>query len=534
MYVIKNAFKSIGKAKGRSFLIGIIALIIAVSACLGLSIRQAAQKAKETTLQGMSVTATISFDRQSVMEDMKPPTDGDKGSFDRDKFSEIMGESSALSLEEYQKYATADCVEDFYYTLTARFDGSDNLEAVTDTTDDTDEDQKSQNPFGGGFQMPGGNRGGMQGGMMAGMSADGDFTVIGYSSEAAMSDFLNNISSVTDGTVFEEATTEKNCIISQELATFNNLVVGDNITLTNASNEDETYKLTIMGIYTSSQNNDFTMSMFGSNQDPANKIYMSANALQKILDASEKSNTDEDETAITANIEATYSFADVESYNQFETDVRTLGLDEKYAVSSSDLTEFEASLTHLNTLSTTAGWFLLVILIIGAVILVVLNIFNVRERKYEIGVLTAMGMKKRKVANQFVCEILVITMIAVIIGAIVGAVSSVSVTNALLESQAQSQSDAEQRIEGNFGRPGNIPNMPNSDSMPNLPSNENGGFDKMFDRAENYITEVDSAMDLTVVLQMLLIGLGLTLIASGSSVLFVMRYDPLKILANRD
>ena len=34
--------------------------------------------------------------------------------------------------------------------------------------------------------------------------------------------------------------------------------------------------------------------------------------------------------------------------------------------------------------------------------------------------------------------------------------------------------------------------------------------------------------------QMLGIGLLLTLIASAFSVLFVMRYDPLKILANRD
>ena len=56
----------------------------------------------------------------------------------------------------------------------------------------------------------------------------------------------------------------------------------------------------------------------------------------------------------------------------------------------------------------------------------------------------------------------------------------------------------------------------------------------MFNSAANYITEVDSAMNLTVVLQMIGIGLLLTLIASSASVLFVMRYDPLKILANRD
>ena len=56
----------------------------------------------------------------------------------------------------------------------------------------------------------------------------------------------------------------------------------------------------------------------------------------------------------------------------------------------------------------------------------------------------------------------------------------------------------------------------------------------MFGGAANYITQVDSAMNLTVVFQMIGVGLLLTLIASAASVLFIMRYDPLKILANRD
>ena len=42
MYIIKNAFRCIGRAKGRNILIGIIAPVIAISACIGLSIRQAA------------------------------------------------------------------------------------------------------------------------------------------------------------------------------------------------------------------------------------------------------------------------------------------------------------------------------------------------------------------------------------------------------------------------------------------------------------------------------------------------------------
>ena len=45
-----------------------------------------------------------------------------------------------------------------------------------------------------------------------------------------------------------------------------------------------------MGLHTSTANNDFSMSMFGKSQDPANRIYMSAAALQTVLDASDKKN----------------------------------------------------------------------------------------------------------------------------------------------------------------------------------------------------------------------------------------------------
>ena len=70
MYVIKNALRCIGRSKGRNVLIGIIALVIAISACIGLSIRQASVSAKKSALEGMSVTATISYDRTSAMGQM--------------------------------------------------------------------------------------------------------------------------------------------------------------------------------------------------------------------------------------------------------------------------------------------------------------------------------------------------------------------------------------------------------------------------------------------------------------------------------
>ena len=83
------------------------------------------------------------------------------------------------------------------------------------------------------------------------------------------------------------------------------------------------------------------------------------------------------------------------------------------------------------------------------------------------------------------------------------------------------------------GFPGGLGgNMPSD-----MPGDFGGGknpFESMLGGAADYITEVDSAMNLTVVFQMIGVGLLLTLLASAASVLFVMRYDPLKILANRD
>ncbi len=545
MYIIKNALRCIGRSKGRNVLISIIALVIAVSACLGLSIRQAAESAKESTLAELSITATISYDRSSMMNDIMGGGAPSGGGFDRDQFKDMMGNASSLTLEEYQTYADAESVQDFYYTLTAAFNGNDDLLPVTDETEDEESDSSSgQGGFGGGMGFPGGDRGGK------GMFSSSDFSVIGYSSDSSMTAFIDGTASVLEGgTMFEEGTTEKECVISEELAIYNDLAVGDTIILTNPSVETETYELKIVGLYTSSANNDFSMSMFGKSQDPANQIYMSAAALQTILDASDEVSTTvtdentgrESDSAVTGSISATYVFANTEKYYAFEEEVRTLGLDDSYTVSSADLTAFENSLTPLNTLSTMAGWFLVVILIIGAIILVVLNIFNVRERKYEVGVLTAMGMKKWKVAAQFMCEILVVTMIAVIIGAGIGAVSSVPVTNALLAGQVESQNSQQTQMDENFGRPGNfgggMPGMPGGDMPADVPDNIGGGnnpFENMFGGAVDYVTEVNSAMNLTVVLQMLGVGLLLTLVASMASVSFIMRYDPLKILANRD
>lgn len=564
MYIFKNSFRNIIRNKGRTILSAIIIIAIAFSSCVALSIRQAAQTAREDVLSGLSITAQISLDRSSMM---KQSSDEDGDSDSKEDFAKKMGEAS-LSVDQMQTYAGADSVKDFYYTLTSSVN-ADGIEAVessssvmnqqiessseqSETAKENTESSAQDIP-----QMQGGQGGDMQGGPM--MGTQGSFTLIGYSSDSAMTDFVSGTSKITSGQVFDENTDEAQCIISEELAEYNSLEVGDTITVTNPNDESESYELTVVGIYSNSQSgvqNGGNMG-FSTSSDPANQILMSYTALKAITDESAENATTttndfglEQSSALNANISGTYVFESVEDYEAFESEARELGLSEDYIISSRDLESYEQSLTPLETLSKIAGYFLIVILAIGAIIIVVLNVLSARERKYEIGVLTAVGMKKKNVALQFVSEILIVTLMAAVIGGAAGAVSSVPITNALLESQITASQEASSSMQENFGRPSDMGTPPDMQSgtdtqqqseQADSEQTESEQSGSQSEKAQpsspqqaQYISSVSSAVNLKVLAELL--GISVLLAAAGAAVAVgsIMRYEPLKILSNRD
>lgn len=561
MYIIKNALRSISRAKGRNILIGIIALAIAVSACIALSIKESASKAREDTLNIMNITAQISLDTKSMMQGAmdKDNETGEKPDFDRDAMKEMLQGSTELTLEEYETYSNAESVDYTYYTLSVTLNANGDLEPI-DTmgtfgaeTSNNSTDSQAPDDLG----DMGGNKGGRDFGGK--MGTQGDFTVIGYSSDVAMTDFISGnytIDTENGGRVFEEGTAENECIISEELATYNNLEVGSEITLANPNNTDEIFTFKVVGIYTGNEEstNGF-IGGFSTATNSANKIMTSYTALKNICDISSQSSetvTDENSsmttsTAVQSSLNYTYVFADVDAYESFSDEAAALGLSEEYKISSTDVSEFEESLIPLENLSKTSGYFLLVVFIIGAIILIVINVFNIRERKYEIGVLTAIGMKKWKVAGQFVTELFVVTLAAIIIGAGIGAVASVPVTNAMLKAQITSNQQSQANITEGFGRDTNAGNVGMTEMTPpdmqnNTSDEKNPDSNRQFDEfmsniknsTQNYISEVSYSTNFNVVAQLIGVGILLTLVSSLAAVLFIMRYEPLKILTNRD
>ncbi|MGN1125913.1 MAG: ABC transporter permease [Ruminococcus sp.] len=541
MYIVKNALRNIMRNKGRNILIMIIALVIALSACIALSIRQATETTRENTLSGMKITANITVDREQMMKN----SSDENTSASKEDMRNALWNTPELSIEEMQTYAKCESVDNFYYSQTASLNSSDSIEPVDTSSDSSDSSEESENqqggmPFGGEMGKP--DEGGPS--VKGGMGEQGDFTLIGYSSEDAMTSFIDGTSKITDGSMFDIDSTDKKCLISSELATLNSINVGDSITLTNPNDEDEEIDFIVSGIYTNSESTSSESVMgFGASQDPANRIYTSYECLNAIIEKSQKNattTTDENtgmemSSAIRGQANGTYVFSTVEDYNKFESEARDAGLSDTYTVQSNDLESYESSLVPLENLSSFAGWFLLIVLIIGAIILVVLNMFNIRNRKYEIGVLTAIGMKKWKVALQFLTETFVVTFVAIIIGTTIGAFTSVPVTNALLENQISSVQSQQEQVAENFGR-GGFDN--NTDSAKTPPSSGQGfgamGGKGMMNQSVSYVDSISSATDLTVILQLMLMGLALTIISSLASVIFVGRYEPLKILSQRD
>lgn len=311
-----------------------------------------------------------------MMEELRqnPPEDSEDT---RSSMKEKMSGMKELSLDELKTYAKADSVKDFYYTQSASLNAS-SIDAVSTSSASSNADSQGNN-------MP------MEGKGMGGMQNQGDFTVTGYSSYAAMTAFSDGTATLREGELFTEGSAALECVINKELATLNDIAINDTITFTNPSDEEESYKIKVVGIYTTTSATDAGMGM--NSMDPANQIYMSYEALNSIAEKSAASSSD---NALRTQTRGTYVFENVEAYDTFEAQARKLGLSDDYTVSSSDVAAYEQSLVPLENLSTYAGYLLAVVLIIGGVILVVLNIYHIRERKYEIGVLAAIGMNKKK------------------------------------------------------------------------------------------------------------------------------------------
>ena len=541
MLVIINAMKSIIRSKGRNILIGIIILAIAMSSCIALAIRNAAREAETAGVDSINITASITIDRQKMMESVRSSSGTtEEGIPNISSMQDMMSSYQDLSLSELLTYAKSDYTKDFYYSNSISLNASGEIKAYS-TSGSSGTSNDTSFPGGMGSAAGQGNpSGGRQG--IGGMTM-GDFTITGYSAEDAMTKFIEGTAKITNGEMFDITSADMNCLISNELALFNDLSVGDTITLANPNTEDETYDLTIVGIYTDSSSGETgTQMRFSTAMDPANLICVSYNALQTVVDHSVSVAVTETNdygieisTSISGQLSGTFVFSNQDNFDNFGAELTAKGLPEYYTLSSSDINNYESSLVPLKNLSDFAATLLIIVIAIGAVILIVINVFNIRERKYEVGVLTAMGIKKGKVAMQFVTELLCVTLLSIIIGASLGSAVSVPISNSLLSSQIEQMQIQTETQNQSFGRPGGMTSQGGTSGQNRQNRQDRDSMMSMFGNNQDvtYLDKINATVNFSIMGQLMGLGVILALISSLAAVIFVMRYEPLKILTNR-
>ncbi len=316
-----------------------------------------------------------------------------------------------------------------------------------------------------------------------------------------MTDFVSGSYQITQGEMITDFNGYQ-CVISSELASLNEVTVGSTINLKNPNN-DTTHDFTVTGIYTDNSNQDDSMKMYSSS---ANKIITGSGAVETLVK--------EDETLVT-NITPSFILVSEDAIDSFTQEVKDKGLNEYYTVNT-NLDELENATKSIENVKTFATTFLIITLIISSIVLFVINMINIRERKYEIGVFRTIGVSKGKLTIQFVLELLIVTIITLVIGAICGAFLAKPVGNMLLKNEIESSQMQEEEISNNFGK-----------GPMGMEHTRNGNI------AVQEIQNMEAVVDITVVAQLLGIGILLSFMSSLASMISIQRFSPLTILKER-
>jgi putative ABC transport system permease protein len=329
---------------------------------------------------------------------------------------------------------------------------------------------------------------------ITGLSGNINMRLNGTSEPDGLIDTFNIV--FTEGGMFDGA---NECIIDDELAGINNVSIGDTINI-GLRDSDKPFQLTVTGIY--------SIDLYKTGSLRFTEIYTSFDTFAA---AGWESNQ-----GLSMSVE--HFLKDPDYLSLFEQEVRAKGLPDTYNVSINQAAYDRVS-GPMASMNSAVATFMIVVLILGAVVLALISFLAVRERKYEVGVLRAMGMERGKVALGIFMEAVMITAICLVIGLGAGSAAAQPIANGLLESRvAAAQAESEERGDDRYVQAvafgGQLQTVSSVGYVP-----------------ESAITVALSA---DVIMQLIIITLCLAAMSGIIGVVIITQYEPLKILRERN
>ncbi|CAN2254173.1 putative transporter [Bacillus subtilis] len=415
MNFIKRAFWNMKAKKGKTLLQLFVFTVICVFVLSGLTIQSAAQKSSELARQELGGSVTLQVDRQKQME--KQQDSGEKRSF----------ESTPIKVSDANKLAALDHVKSYNYTTSASANAG-NFDAIesSSSSDSSSSSSSSNNK-----NSQGGRQGGPQ-------MVQADLSIEGVISTALVDDFSDGDSKITDGRAITKSDVGKKVtVINETLAEENDLSVGDSITIESATDEDTTVKLKIVGIYKTTSSGDDQAQNF-SFLNPYNKLYTPYTATAALKGDDYKNTIDS----------AVYYMDDAKNIDAFVKAAKKTSIDfDTFTLNTNDQL-YQQMVGPIENVASFSKNVVYLVSVAGAVILGLIVMMSIRERKYEMGVLMAIGEKRWKLIGQFLTEILIVAVIAIGIASLTGNLVANQLGNQLLSQQISSSTDSTQTASG--------------------------------------------------------------------------------------
>jgi putative ABC transport system permease protein len=465
MYILINAMKNLLRNKGRNILLAAVTLAIIISTVVTLTIGNASAKIIEDTRLRVGSKVNIAIDLEKK-ESMEMPE---------------------LGIDEFFSYAQSDYLRKSI--LSAQ------LYLHSTTTFALGDESKGQDEW----EANDGTNNKLKAATMM---------LIGNSDPDTLTDFgAEGGRKILPGGRMYAGLGE--CIISSELAELNGLSVGSAIAATSVFEPVKSFEFIVVGIYA-----DETSAFPGPAYEEANFFLFSRR--NEIMTSFDTVRSKGFETDRGMEIHAEYYLQNPDDISQFEAEVRAKGLPADYGVSINqrELDEITAPLKGLAGITFT---FLVVILVLGGLVLVLLSLMAVRERKYEVGVLRAMGMEKSKIAVGIMTETIIISFISLLLGLIIGGIIAQPLANDILAGQVEI-AEAETKA--------------NSENLQFLVM---AGKTQLINGLNGYtpISEIQVALDPNTVSQIVVIALALAALSGVVGIAVITKYEPLKILRER-
>lgn len=419
MDFMKRALLSMKAKKGRTLLLCAVFSAILIFVLAGLTIQSAALSATENAKKSVGATVTLSANREAAMK--KSEGDGSEEKPDPSSFS-----LTPVSLTDAQKIAELENVKSYSFLSSSSAGAGEGITPISTeaedeaTTEDTNADQADTAT---GEKTQGDDR--MSGGPMGNMKQS-DFQVSGVINLSMLDDFSDGVAELTDGEMINETDEEtNNVVIEQSLAEANDLKVGSTFKITDPQESTKTYELKVKGIYKTSENGD-SMGMMFNFLNPANTLYTSYTFANTLKGDDAKGTIDS----------ASYTLEDPKQMDTFVESAEKLIDTDSFSLQTNDQA-YQQMLQPLNNVSSFAKNIVILVAIAGVIILTLIVMMTIRERRYEIGVLLSLGESRFKIILQFFSEIIFCMFIALVIATFSGNIVGNIVGEQLISQQTE-------------------------------------------------------------------------------------------------